>query len=149
MKHTALIIFVRKPEWGKVKTRLARTIGNDKALLIYSKLLEHTHAISKNLTCDKYIFYAEGIPDDDIWETPPYHKKQQEGEDLGARMKNAFADVFAMGYRKVLIIGSDCYQLRDEDISEADITRLGSLISNILVLIGVVEHLLMLTLFSL
>ena len=43
----ALIIFARKPELGKVKTRLAATIGNNKALDIYTKLLIHTRAVVK------------------------------------------------------------------------------------------------------
>ena len=42
----ALIIFVRIPELGKVKTRLAKDLGEEKALEVYKKLLQHTHDIS-------------------------------------------------------------------------------------------------------
>ena len=54
----ALIIFVRNPEAGKVKTRLAKTIGADKALHVYRQLLTHTHDITKELSCDKFVFYV-------------------------------------------------------------------------------------------
>ena len=54
----ALIIFVRNPVLGKVKTRLAKTIGNEQALSIYKELLQHTHDITQTLPCDKYVFYT-------------------------------------------------------------------------------------------
>ena len=57
----ALIIFVRHPEKGKVKTRLAASIGEEKALSVYIELLEHTHAISTLVNADKFVFYANKI----------------------------------------------------------------------------------------
>ena len=43
MMDNALIMFIKNPVKGKVKTRLAATIGDDMALAIYQKLLKHTH----------------------------------------------------------------------------------------------------------
>ncbi|MEZ4688803.1 MAG: hypothetical protein R3A12_00930 [Ignavibacteria bacterium] len=40
MSKNALIIFARNPEYGKVKNRLAKTIGKEKALEIYNKLFQ-------------------------------------------------------------------------------------------------------------
>jgi glycosyltransferase A (GT-A) superfamily protein (DUF2064 family) len=57
----ALIIFARNPIRGKVKTRLAATMGEEKALSIYCTLLEHTVKITQQLLCDRYVFYADGI----------------------------------------------------------------------------------------
>jgi hypothetical protein len=110
----ALIIFVRNPELGKVKTRLAKTIGNEKALRVYLRLLAHTHSITKELSCDKFIFYADNIHIADIWETKRYIKRTQKGNDLGERMRDAFIRVFAEGYTNIQIIGSDCYELSPE-----------------------------------
>ena len=112
----ALIIFVRNPEPGKVKTRLAKTIGNAKALEVYIRLLDHTHSITKELACDKYIFYADQITDTDIWENTVYRKKIQQGQDLGERMHHAFTNLFAEGHSRIQIIGSDCYELTAEII---------------------------------
>ena len=119
MSKSALIIFVRTPEWGKVKTRLARTIGNDKALLIYTELLNHTHAITKDLDCDKYIFYADSIREDDLWENDHYRKMLQQDGHLGTRMHYAFESVFSMGCDHIVIIGSDCFEMRTHHITDA------------------------------
>lgn len=115
----AIIIFVRKPELGKVKTRLAKDIGNEKALEIYKELLQHTHDISVGLNCDKFIFYTDSVESNDIWENDIYNKYEQEGETLGDRMFLAFHKVFQLGYKKVIIIGSDCPSLTATIIDEA------------------------------
>lgn len=107
----ALIIFVRHPEPGKVKTRIAQTMGNAEALAIYCQLLEHTHSITQNLVCDKYVYYANTLPANDLWEETVYHKKIQKEASLGERMLDAFTELFALGYDTVQIIGSDCMEL--------------------------------------
>ena len=110
----ALIIFVRNPVLGKVKTRLAETLGAENAVKIYQKLLQHTHDITKDIVAEKYIFYADYINHDDQWEDEIYHKEMQSGLDLGERMKNAFELLFDKGYKEIAIIGSDCYELTAE-----------------------------------
>jgi len=115
----ALIIFVRNPELGKVKTRLARTLGNDAALNIYKKLLHHTYSIVCKADYDKFIFYADYINENDLWENGVFKKLLQGDGDLGEKMQSAFETVFALGYKKVLIIGSDCYELTSAIISDA------------------------------
>lgn len=106
-----MIIFVRNPVPGKVKTRLARNIGEEKALRIYRHLLDHTHRITLDLACDKFVFYADVLNENDLWENDRYHKKLQTGDDLGCRMLDAFSSLFLSGYQKLIIIGSDCLEL--------------------------------------
>lgn len=118
MKEEALIIFVRKPVLGSVKTRLAATLGPEAALAIYQQLLKHTHAITVGLPCDRYVFYAGEIDEKDLWQEG-YVRQQQAGGDLGERMKAAFAFLFEKGYRRICIIGSDCFELTTEIISNA------------------------------
>lgn len=117
--ETALIIFVRNPVLGKVKTRLAATVGNAKALDIYRQLLQHTHDITQALTCHKFVFYADDLQLNDLWENDPYNKQLQQGNDLGARMGNAFSSLFSKGYKSICIIGSDCITLGSGIIEEA------------------------------
>jgi rSAM/selenodomain-associated transferase 1 len=117
MNKNALIIFVRNPILGKVKTRLAATIGDEKALQVYVHLLQHTKSITENVPATKFVFYADDINDNDIWNA--YQKKLQNGNDLGERMQNAFEEVFTLGYKNVCIIGSDCYELTQEIIDNA------------------------------
>ena len=119
MLSTALIIFVRHPEPGKVKTRLAKVIGDKKALLVYQLLLQHTKQITSPLSVQKFVYYADTIEEYDLWNEPGFIKRRQSGSNLGERMATAFKDLFNQGFNKVLIIGSDCYQLKSAMIEEA------------------------------
>ncbi|WP_299312562.1 TIGR04282 family arsenosugar biosynthesis glycosyltransferase [uncultured Aquimarina sp.] len=114
-----LMIFTRNPELGKCKTRLAATIGDHAALEVYELLLAHTVSITKNLTVAKEVYYSTRIGENDIWNSTVYDKKQQEGEDLGDRMYNAFKNGFKAGYTNIIIIGSDMYDLNQSDIQNA------------------------------
>ena len=116
---TALIIFVRNPIFGKVKTRLAKDIGDEKALQVYQLLLNHTLDITRPLKCSKFVYYADDIHDQDIWDNQGYIKRLQIGNDLGERMYYAMKDLFDAGFTKVLIIGSDCFELKTEILEEA------------------------------
>jgi rSAM/selenodomain-associated transferase 1 len=115
----AMIIFVRNPELGKVKTRLAREIGDERALRIYHELLQHTHAVTADLDYDKFVYYADRIGENDVWDKGGFEKRLQEGEQLGDRMLLAFFDLFQQGYKSVLIIGSDCPELTSFIIEDA------------------------------
>ena len=115
----ALIIFTRNPELGKVKTRLAKSVGDESALNIYKFLLKHTVEITEKLNVDKYVFYSETIHREDIWNPDIFRKKLQSGNDLGERMQNAFSEMFGLGYEKVMIVGSDIYELQQKDIENA------------------------------
>lgn len=120
MNHdNLLMIFARNPEIGKVKTRLAKTIGDEKALMIYLKLLEHTHAIADKVFADKAIFYASRVQDFDLLDYYKYPKFLQKGDSLGERMDRAFGQAFGQHYEKVVIIGSDCYELTTDMIEDA------------------------------
>lgn len=117
MNSNAIILFVKNPEPGKVKTRLAKDIGDELAFHIYLKLVRHTREIVLSCDADRLVFYSNFIPSSDHFEEPDFHRMLQHGSDLGARMRNAFEQVFADGYRKVVIIGSDCPDLTEEHIS--------------------------------
>lgn len=115
----ALIIFVRKPELGKVKTRLAATMGEEKALAVYRKLLEHTHYISEGVKAERFVLYCDEIEENDLWSDGNFIKRLQSPGDLGEKMHNAFAGLFDEGYNDVAIIGSDCYELTTAIIEDA------------------------------
>ena len=119
MKTSALLIFTRNPELGKVKTRLAKTIGNQKALQVYKDLLQHTMEQTQDLDCDKYVFYDTDIIEDDIWNPKYYHKKVQAQGDLGQKMQAAFDLLFDLGYQKCIVIGSDLFDLKMTIINKA------------------------------
>lgn len=114
-----LLIFTRNPELGKAKTRLAKSVGDETALDIYKFLLQKTKEVTYNLDCDKAVYYSVKIRENDIWDSTRYQKHQQTGEDLGVRMQNAFKESFETGYKKVMIIGSDLYDLTPKIIEDA------------------------------
>lgn len=117
--NTALIIFVRHPELGMVKTRLANTIGDEKALKVYHLLLNHTKEVTQTLNCRKFVYYSGQVIEHDLWDLPGFTKRKQSGKDLGERMKNAFLELFAQGFKRIMIIGSDCYQLQSAHLDSA------------------------------
>ena len=115
----AVLIFAKNLIHGEVKTRLAETVGKDRALLIYEELLKHTQTITKDLIADKIVFYSNNIEQKDVWDDKVFKKRLQSGNDLGERMQNAFAYVFENGYDEGVIIGTDCFELTSSIINDA------------------------------
>ncbi len=114
-----LILFIRNPEWGKVKTRLAKGVGNEKALAIYQELLRHTRDISRAVSARRLLYYTPFIPGKDEWPEAEFEKRIQAKEgDLGSRMQKAFEEALQSS-RRVLIIGSDCPLLTTNHIEQA------------------------------
>jgi rSAM/selenodomain-associated transferase 1 len=115
----ALIIFLKNAVSGKVKTRLAATIGNNAAWLVYLKLIAHTQIVTLQVDSDKFLFYSNEKETNDGWPPENYTKQIQNGNDLGERMKNAFEFVFQSGYDQCVIIGTDCFELTAAHINDA------------------------------
>jgi len=116
--ENALIIFVKNAEKGKVKTRLASTLGDEKALKIYLALLDHTRKIAQKVDANRLLFYSNNIQKNDDWPLTDFDKLNQEGNNLGDRMTHAFHTAFQQ-YHKVVIIGSDCASLTTKIIQNA------------------------------
>lgn len=115
MSETAIIIFLRKSELGKVKTRLANDIGKVHALAVYDFLVQKTLESVKKSNLDNYLFYSDKIDHNET----NMNLYIQEGSDLGERMYNAFKTILNKGYKNVLIIGTDCADLEANDLIEA------------------------------
>jgi hypothetical protein len=116
-----VLLFVKYPAKGRVKTRLAAVIGDDNALLLYRHFILDILEMLKNGGCALKICYAP--PDSggrlSSWLGKEYEYIPQRGKDLGERMKNAFIDVFSEGFSGVLLIGSDIPDLPVAVIEEA------------------------------
>ncbi len=119
-KHnSALVIFIKNPQKGKVKTRLAETVGQEQALQIYHKLLHQTKSVADPLSVNKQVWYSRFVDENDMWSKDDFEKHLQEGENLGERMQDAFQKTFESGHQKVVIIGSDCASLTTEIVQDA------------------------------
>ena len=114
-----MIIFVKNLVAGEVKTRLAASIGDMNALQVYKSLLAHTRNVASEVAADRQVWYSSKIDRRDAWESSRFEKKLQTGSDLGERMGNAFSQGFDKGYRRIVIIGSDCAELTAGHVEEA------------------------------
>ena len=112
----ALIIFIKNPVLGEVKTRLATEVGAQEALRIYQKLLTFTRGISSKVRASKVLYYSKRILDDE-WGNDLYIKRVQHEGNLGQKMAGAFSEELKT-FGKAILIGSDCPQISPEIIEE-------------------------------
>ena len=135
MNSEHLIIFVKNPVPGKVKTRIARTVGNEVAVAVYEHLLAYTQQVAAAFAASEpgnvnrwiVVYYGDFINPDDGWNG--FGKQLQTGNsalanDLGHRMLTAFREQFSAGgtdFRagRVVIIGSDCLDLTPDHLNRA------------------------------
>ena len=97
-------LFTRVPAAGRVKTRLARVVGDAIALEAQRALLDRTIRAVLDSKLD-----AELWIDGDPLGLPlhPFAVRRQRDGDLGERMLDVFTDIHARG-RAAIVIGSDC-----------------------------------------
>ena len=119
MQTSLLMVFVRNPQLGAVKTRLAATVGDELALEIYMELMRYTAEVTQKVLVDKKVLYSKKIEENDVWGKMNFSKELQTKGNLGHRMENAFTTAFEQGYKKVLIVGSDLYKLKASHIEKA------------------------------
>jgi len=117
MPNKALIVFVRNPVLGKVKSRLAATLGDQKALDIYLALLDYTRSLLSHPAWECFVYSDSKWSGGDLWDGFAVHT--QSGEDLGQRMQRAFEEQFASGFEKIVLIGSDCAEITRETLQDA------------------------------
>jgi len=116
-----VLFFIKNPEKGKVKTRLASAIGDKMAVKLYKRfLLEMLSTLNRGT----FLFYVCFHPEDSLndlknWLGEDYLYTPQIGENLAEKMKNAFIEAFSMSFKRVLLIGSDIPDLPLEFIDEA------------------------------
>lgn len=121
MDDRCLLFFIKNPEKGKVKTRLASVMGDHLAVLLYREFILKILETLKSGNSPFYIFF---YPKSSLkvlkeWLGGHYRYMPQKGKDLGERMKNGFREIFALGFRRVILIGSDLPDLPLEFIEEA------------------------------
>ncbi len=122
MKDRALIIFVKAPLPGKVKTRLARELGDEDACGLYRAMgRDIAENPGRNDNWDTIIAFSP--PEEEAlvreWLGSGFSYHPQKGDDLGERMFRAIADVLESGYARVVLVGSDIPELTAEIILRA------------------------------
>lgn len=116
-REAGLAVFAKYPEPGKVKTRLAKSIGPEAAAAVYERLLGHFIEHTLNETARQGIkvtwFCDPGTPIEkcrELFSFTGFAVEQQRGADLGARMKDALARLLEH-HDRALVVGTDCIDL--------------------------------------
>ena len=118
----ALVVFARVPALGKVKPRLAASIGEGAALEAHRELAERTLATAESLPeCTRVVAFA---PDDDApamreWLGERVRFEPQGPGDLGRRMQDAVVRRLDEGADRVAIVGTDCPDMTAADVERA------------------------------
>jgi len=120
LKSNALVIFVKNARRGHVKTRLASSLGDDKALAIYLALCERVRNVCLGFPGKCYVYYSEYLPSEpDLWEDDFFIKRKQDPViDLGLRMKTAFNELLPI-HSSVILIGTDIPHLSIDILKES------------------------------
>src|SRR6266571_4317151 len=120
MGEDKLIVFVKAPRPGAVKTRLAKAIGVPAAGAAYRQLVETLLNHLQGLGGVEVCFSPDDAANEvQHWLQEGWSSSPQGGGDLGQRLQSAFQRAFHAGAKRVAIIGSDCPAVRVEDICEA------------------------------
>lgn len=123
-ERCAVIVMTRYPEAGKVKTRLIETLGEHGSANLHQRMAEHTMSTLKPLhdieTADLFVFFNGGsIEQMQQWLGTTFEYLPQQGNNLGAKMANAFAHIFRSGYNRGLILGTDCPDIEGATVVDA------------------------------
>ena len=130
-----LLVFLKWPEPGRVKTRLANDIGAEKAAEIYrilvQRVIQRISPIYSELEGVCWVF----DPIEKEYEIKDWIKKElndlgftdlkrhcfwsQSAGDLGERLRSAFEKAFSLGYDRIIGIGTDCIELDSLTIEQA------------------------------
>lgn len=119
----ALLIFVKYPEPGKVKTRLAAMIGAELAAQLYQEFAQQTFKLAQNCAiAARFATFtpAEKERDFKMLFPGPWHWFPQENSpDLGIRLQHAIQHVQHQGHSRVITIGTDSPSLPAEYLDQA------------------------------
>ena len=119
LKNNSLVlVFCKNQIIGKVKSRLALKIGQKKAFLIYSELVNKTATIVNSLSSEVHVYYSDYIEENDKFNSSKIKKFIQKGNNLGDRMINALSIRFK-NFSPVVSIGSVLWKLEVSDIEDA------------------------------
>ena len=118
MNPPAFLLFGKLPRPGRVKTRLARTIGDEAAAAVARAFLrDASEAYARLPGCDPVVAAEEAS--DEFWRAefpPPWRIEEQGDGDLGSRLQRAFRREFA-AYGRVAAAGSDHPDLPAEGLA--------------------------------
>jgi hypothetical protein len=118
VKENAFVLFLKYPKPGGMKTRLAAALGDDLTCGLYQCFLADLSALMHRVNAQTVIVYS-GPADASFSGFPGVPCILQRGGDIGERMFFALQDVFAQGFERAVLIGSDIPDLPAFMINDA------------------------------
>lgn len=118
-----VILFVKYPEPGRVKTRLTPPLTPDKASELYRNFVLDQLDTLDALPFPTLIFFSPSSAEHQFREwlgAGRSYFQQAAEEDLGTRMKEAFRTAFSNGFDQAVLIGSDVPDLPAAILEEAN-----------------------------
>ncbi|MBR4197023.1 MAG: TIGR04282 family arsenosugar biosynthesis glycosyltransferase [Synergistaceae bacterium] len=118
----ALIIFSRLPIGHETKTRLAPLLNETQRSKLHLAMWRDIFGEALKLRNTDIYLYWTGSGNISDWQKYipcSFILRKQEGENLGERMRNAMRDIFALRYKRAVIIGSDIPSVKAENIARA------------------------------
>ena len=112
------MVFIKDSSKYPVKTRLKTSIGKNKSIWVYNQILKKTALVLKNIKTDIAVFHYNSIISKNPFKNFSKWNKIQIGKNLGEKISNAFNWGFEKGYKKIIIIGSDLWDLNEEIINK-------------------------------
>lgn len=108
-QETLILFFVRFPEPGAVKNRLAARIGPEVAAELYGNfILDILRGLKSKGLPFRICFHPEQKGSSlRAWLGEGHAYRPQRGMDLGERMRSGFLEAFSEGYKRVALVGSD------------------------------------------
>lgn len=104
----ALLVFAKVPRPGQVKTRLTPTLTPADAARVYTAFLRDALRQYVRLDAAVRLYIAPPLPKKGLTGVPTEVSVHvQEGQGLGARMRNALAESFDAGYEHLAVVGTD------------------------------------------
>jgi rSAM/selenodomain-associated transferase 1 len=119
--HPGIFIMTKFPEVGKVKMRLAESVGEEAATSLYRCFIQDTLTIVQSLDIPFHIAVhpPKSVEEFQEWLGPSFQYIQQKGMNLGKRLQNGFLAMFQKGYRQVIALASDSPDLPPEIVQNA------------------------------
>lgn len=115
----AILVFLKAPVKSMVKTRLAKTLGDELTVGLYACFIEDTLIKVSGLKPVTVYGWPEGYEMTLPFKRPDMVMKSQVGFDLGERMTLALAAAFESGYEKAVLIGTDSPDIPESYLTEA------------------------------
>lgn len=117
-ENHCLILFVKAPVHGEVKTRLASKLGHDRTLDLYRRMLQRQIALVNNYDNVSRQLWVSGDMNHPDLETFAGEIAQQQGGDIGARMQYALQQALSR-HASAVLIGCDCPDVDNAYLAQA------------------------------